>query len=156
VCDKAEGAYIWDVDGNKYIDLTMGFGSILFGHNYLPLRNAIEEQLKTNWSVGPISPLAGKLASKISKATGVERVAFFNSGTEAVMVALRIAKAVTRKNYIVYFKGSYHGTFDPLLTLKNNPVTNVAKEIVPGVTQHCSIYYEWYKRMAHSILLPSK
>ncbi len=71
VCDKAEGAYIWDVDGNKYIDLTMGFGSILFGHNYLPLRNAIEEQLKTNWSVGPISPLAGKLASKISKATGV-------------------------------------------------------------------------------------
>ncbi len=142
VCDKAEGAYIWDVDGNKYIDLTMGFGSILFGHNYLPLRNAIEEQLKINWSVGPISPLAGKLASEISKATGVERVAFFNSGTEAVMVALRIAKAVTRKNYIVYFKGSYHGTFDPLLTLKNNPVTNVAKEVVPGVTQ--SILNESY------------
>ncbi len=135
VSDRAEGPYIYDIDGHEYIDLTMGFGSILFGHNYLPVRRAIEEQLTRSWSVGPITPLAGVLSGEISRLTGVERVAFFNSGTEAVMVALRIAKAITRKKYIVFFKGAYHGTFDSLLTLKHDPVTHVAKEIVPGVTQ---------------------
>lgn len=135
VCDQADGPYLYDIDGNEYTDLTMGFGSILFGHNYLPVRKTIEEQLTKSWSVGPISPLAGILSKEISKATGVERVAFFNSGTEAVMVALRIAKAITKKKYFVFFKGSYHGTFDSLLSLKNDPITNLAKEIVPGVTQ---------------------
>ena len=142
VSDRSEGPYIYDIDDNEYIDLTMGFGSILFGHNYLPVRKAIEKQLKKNWSVGPISPLAGILSNEISKATGVERVAFFNSGTEAVMVAMRIAKAITKKKYVVFFKGSYHGTFDSLLSLKNDPITNLAKEIVPGVTQ--SILNESY------------
>ncbi len=136
ICDRVDGPYVFDIDGHKYIDLTMGFGSVLFGHNYAPVRKAIEIQLAKSWSVGPVSPLAGMLSKEISKATGVERVAFFNSGTEAVMVALRIAKAVTRKKYFVFFKGSYHGTFDPLLTLKNDPVTHLAKEIVPGVTQN--------------------
>ncbi|WP_202552205.1 aminotransferase class III-fold pyridoxal phosphate-dependent enzyme [Ginsengibacter hankyongi] len=54
VCDKADGPFVYDIDSNEYIDLTMGFGSILFGHNYLPVRNAIEEQLTKSWSVGPI------------------------------------------------------------------------------------------------------
>lgn len=142
VCDRADGPYVYDIDGNEYIDLTMGFGSILFGHNYQPIRKAIEEQLTKSWSVGPISPLAGILSKEISEATGVERVAFFNSGTEAVMVALRIAKAVTKKNHFVFFKGAYHGTFDTLLSLKKDPVTHLAKEIVPGVTQ--SILNESY------------
>lgn len=135
VCDCADGPHVYDLDGHEYIDLTMGFGSILLGHNYPPVRKAIEEQLTKNWSVGPISPLAGILSKEISEATGVERVAFFNSGTEAVMVALRIAKAITKKKYIVFFKGAYHGTFDSLLSMKNDPVTHLAKEIVPGVTQ---------------------
>ncbi len=142
VCNRAEGAHLYDIDGNEYIDLTMGFGSILFGHNHRPLRKAIEEQLTKSWSVGPISPLAGKLAREISSATGAERVAFFNSGTEAVMVALRIAKATTKKKNIVFFKGAYHGTFDCFLSLKTDPVTHFAKEMVPGVTQ--SILNESY------------
>jgi len=142
VCDKSDGAFVYDIDNNKYIDLTMGFGCILFGHNYNPLRKEIELQLTKSWSVGPISPLAGKLAKKISTVTKTERVAFFNSGTEAIMVALRIAKAVTKKKKIVFFKGSYHGTFDSLLTLKKNSATNVAKESIPGVTQ--SILNESY------------
>lgn len=133
-CERSEGAFIYDVDGNQYIDLTMGFGSILFGHNYAPLKKEIIKQLENNWSVGPITPLAGQLAAKINQVTGVERVAFFNSGTEAVMVALRLAKATTKKNKIVFFKGSYHGTFDTLLSLKSSS-TYQAQEIVPGVTQ---------------------
>ncbi|MEO6869770.1 MAG: aminotransferase class III-fold pyridoxal phosphate-dependent enzyme [Ginsengibacter sp.] len=135
VCDKAEGPFVYDIDGNKYIDLTMGFGSILFGHNYLPVRKAIEEQLTQCWSVGPVSSLAGKLARELATSTGTERVAFFNSGTEAVMVALRIAKAITKKKYIVFFKGAYHGTFDSLLTLKHDTNTHIAKEMIPGITQ---------------------
>lgn len=142
VSDKTDGAFIWDIDKNKYIDLTMGFGSILFGHNYKPIREEIEAQLTKSWSVGPISPLAGKLAEKITKATKTERVAFFNSGTEAVMVAIRIAKAITNKKYIVFFKGAYHGAFDPLLTLKVNHQTNIARESIPGITQ--SILNESY------------
>jgi glutamate-1-semialdehyde aminotransferase len=135
VCDRAEGPYVYDVDGRSYIDLTMGFGSILFGHNYAPVRQAIEAQLAKSWSVGPISPLAGMLAEQISRATGVERVAFFNSGTEAVMVALRLAKAATKRRHIVFFKGAYNGTFDTLLTMRSDPNTHQAREMVPGVTQ---------------------
>ena len=135
VSDKCDGAFIWDIDGNKYIDLTMGFGSILFGHNYPPICKAIENQLNKSWSVGPISPLAGILAKQITRATNTERAAFFNSGTEAIMVSLRIAKAVTKKKYIVFFKGAYHGTFDPLLTLRRDQQTNIAKESIPGITQ---------------------
>lgn len=142
VSDKADGAFIWDIDGNKYIDLTMGFGSILFGHNYIPIHEEIELQLKKSWSVGPISPLAGKLAEKITTVTKTERVAFFNSGTEAIMVAIRIAKTVTNKKYVVFFKGAYHGTFDSLLTLKKDYETNIAKESIPGITQ--SILNESY------------
>ena len=142
ISDKSDGAYIWDIDDNKYIDLTMGFGSIIFGHNYLPIREEIEKQLTKSWSVGPISPLAGILAEKITVATNTERVAFFNSGTEAIMVSLRIAKAVTKKKHVVFFKGSYHGTFDPLLTLKSDQETNIAKESIPGITQ--SILNESY------------
>ena len=140
--ENSSGAHLVDVDGNRYIDLTMGFGSILFGHNYAPIKEAIAQQLQTHWSVGPVTPMAGKLAKKICDATGVERVAFFNSGTEAVMVALRLAKAVTKKNKIVFFKGAYHGTFDTLLSLKNHPESQLAQEIVPGVTQ--SILNESY------------
>ena len=142
VSDKSDGAFIWDIDDNKYIDLTMGFGSILFGHNYLPIRKEIENQLTKSWSVGPISPLAGILAEKITLATNTERVAFFNSGTEAIMVSLRIAKAVTKKKYVVFFKGAYHGTFDPLLALRRDQQTNIAKESIPGITQ--SILNESY------------
>lgn len=142
VCDKAQGAYVFDIDGNKYIDLSMGFGSILFGHNYKPIADSIKEQLDLSWSVGPISPLAGILAKEIAEVSGVERVVFFNSGTEAIMVALRVAKTITKKNDIVFFKGSYHGTFDSLMSIKSDSKTHLAQEIIPGVTQ--SILNESY------------
>jgi glutamate-1-semialdehyde aminotransferase len=135
VCDRAEGPFLYDIDGHAYIDLTMGFGSILFGHNHPPLRAAITEQLERSWSVGPITPLAGELAQAITAVAPVERVAFFNSGTEAVMVAIRIAKAVTRRKYFVFFKTAYHGTFDPFLSMRSQADTGLAREMVPGVTQ---------------------
>jgi iturin family lipopeptide synthetase A len=133
--DRMEGAYIYDLDGNKHIDLTMGFGSILLGHGEKRIEADIKDQMSKAWSVGPMTPLAGELAKQITEVTHTERVAFFNSGTEAVMVALRLAKAATKKTHIVYFKVGYHGTFDPLLSLKTDAKTGKAQEVVAGVTQ---------------------
>jgi glutamate-1-semialdehyde aminotransferase len=82
----------------------MGFGSILFGHNYPPVRKAIEKQLVKSWSVGSISPLAGILSNEISKTTGIARVAFFSIENKSVMAAMCISKTITRKKYIVFFK----------------------------------------------------
>ena len=135
VSDRAEGVYIYDLDDNKYIDLTMGFGSLLFGHNNKEIKEVIKDQLNISWSVGAMSPLAGELAKQLCEVTNNERVAFFNTGTEAVMVALRLAKAATQKKHFVFFKVAYHGTFDPLLSMKTD-ADGQAKEMVPGVTQN--------------------
>ena len=116
VLDKAQGEKIWDIDGNEYIDLAMGYGAHYFGHNQKFLNDAIKEQLENGFVLGPQCDLVGKVANLISELTGVERVAFCNTGSEAVMVALRIARACSKKNIIVKFAGSYHGTFDGILS----------------------------------------
>ncbi len=134
VSPKAEGSYIWDVDGNKYVDLTMGFGVSLFGHNPDFVIHALQEELANGFSLGPMSVMAGTVAEKICKMTGVERVAFYNSGTEADMVACRIARAVSGKKKIVIFAGSYHGTFDGLLGLPGVKPED-AIPLAPGVVE---------------------
>ncbi len=115
VGDRAEGAYCWDIDGNKYIDLTMGFGVLLFGHNPQFVKDAISEQLERGLQIGPQSQLASKVARSIAEFTGTERVAFCNSGTEAVMTAIRLARHATGRHKIVIFTNSYHGHFDGIL-----------------------------------------
>lgn len=134
VSTTAKGAYIWDVDGNKYIDLTMGFGVTLFGHNPEFVVKALQEELANGFSLGPMSAMAGTVAEKICKMTGVERVAFYNSGTEADMVACRVARAVSGKKKIVIFAGSYHGTFDGILGLPGvEPEETIP--LAPGVME---------------------
>ncbi|TCL57597.1 iturin family lipopeptide synthetase A [Kineothrix alysoides] len=132
VSPRAKGSKIWDVDGNEYIDLTMGFGVNLFGHNPEFVTDALEKQLKEGFSLGPMSHLAGRVAEKICTMTGVERVAFYNSGTEADMVALRIARAVTRRDKAVIFAGSYHGTFDGVLGVQGMDETDTMT-MAPGI-----------------------
>jgi len=114
---RAEGAHVWDVDGNRYVDITMGFGVTLMGHNPPFVRDAIAEELAGGLPIGPQSPRSGRVARLISELTGVERVAFFTTGSEAVMVATRLARAVTGRNKVVMFVNSYHGTFDGLLAV---------------------------------------
>ncbi|MFB7816379.1 amino acid adenylation domain-containing protein [Paenibacillus chitinolyticus] len=117
VAERAEGSKIWDLDGNEYIDLTMGFGVNLFGHDPAFIREHIDKALRSGMCLGPMSNLAGQVAEGICRMTGVERIALFNSGTEAVMVALRLARAATGRSKVVLFAGSYHGTFDGVLAL---------------------------------------
>ncbi|MEC0210153.1 amino acid adenylation domain-containing protein [Paenibacillus ehimensis] len=137
VAERAEGAKIWDLDGNEYIDLTMGFGVNLFGHNPDFIRERIETGLQNGMCVGPMSNLAGQVAEGICKMTGVERIALFNTGTEAVMVALRLARAATGRAKVVLFAGSYHGTFDGVLALGSAGADQEhSVPLAPGVLQH--------------------
>ncbi|MDF5733645.1 MAG: aspartate aminotransferase family protein [Rhizonema sp. PD38] len=106
---------MWDVDDNEYIDIAMGFGVNLFGHNPSFIKEALAERLEQGIQIGPQSDLAGEVAELVSDLTGKERVAFINTGTEAVMTAIRIARAVTGRNKIVLFSNSYHGHFDGAL-----------------------------------------
>jgi acyl transferase domain-containing protein/acyl-CoA synthetase (AMP-forming)/AMP-acid ligase II len=113
--DRAQGSHIWDVDGNEYVDLTMDFGVNLFGHRSPFIVDAITKQANTSMQLGLTSPLAGKVAELICELTGMARVAFCNSGTEAVMTALRLARTKTGRSKVVHFSGSYHGHFDGTL-----------------------------------------
>ncbi|PNQ82102.1 non-ribosomal peptide synthetase, partial [Paenibacillus sp. F4] len=137
VSQRADGSKIWDLDGNEYVDLTMGFGVNLFGHNPAFIREKIEEELKNGMCVGPMSNMAGQVAERICKMTGVERIALYNSGTEAVMVALRLARAATGRAKVVIFAGSYHGTFDGVLALGSaGDNKEHSTPLAPGILQH--------------------
>jgi len=115
VGERSEGARLWDVDGNEYVDFTMGFGVHLFGHRPAFVMEAVDEQLRRGIHLGPQSDLAGPAAELFRELTGKERVTFCNTGSEAVMTALRIARTVTGRRRIVIFAGSYHGCFDGVL-----------------------------------------
>lgn len=115
VAKRSAGSRVWDVDGNEYIDITMGFGVHLFGHSPHFITEALEEQLRLGFHLGPQLELAGQAAELVRELTGNERVNFCNSGTEAVMGALRIARTVTRRSKIALFAGSYHGWYDGTL-----------------------------------------
>ncbi|BAZ37900.1 aminotransferase class-III [Calothrix sp. NIES-4101] len=124
VAKTSSGTKIVDADGNEYIDLTMGFGVNLFGHNPLFIKEALFTQLEKGVQIGPQAELAGEVAQLICEFTGMERVTFSNTGTEAVMTAIRLARAATGRSKIALFTGSYHGHFDGTLAKKkllNNP-----------------------------------
>ena len=109
VARRSEGARIWDIDGNSYIDISMGFGTHLFGHNPSFLVEALRAQLERGIHLGPRSPLLGEVAERICRLTGMERVVLCNSGTHAVVTATRLARARTRRSTIALFRASYHG-----------------------------------------------
>lgn len=113
--ERAQGARCWDIDGNEYVDITMGFGVLLFGHAAPFITKAVKEHLQQGIQIGPQANHAGEVAALISELTGTERVAFCNSGTEAVMTALRLARTKTGRNQIAIFSGAYHGHFDGIL-----------------------------------------
>lgn len=115
VVERAEGSKVWDQAGQEYVDFTMGFGVYLFGHNPSFVRSALIEALDRGMPLGPMTALAGEVAEQLCAMTGMERAALYNSGTEAVMVALRLARTATGRRKIVIFAGAYHGTFDGIL-----------------------------------------
>ncbi|WP_338848361.1 amino acid adenylation domain-containing protein [Massilia sp. W12] len=136
VSARSKGAYFWDQDGNRYIDTACGYGAMFFGHNPDFIVQALQEQIAEGFELGPQSDIAGEVASLIAELTGAERVAFCNSGTEAVMVAVRLARAVTRRNKVVRFINSYHGSADTVLAdAGEEGAVPVAPGILPAAVE---------------------
>ena len=136
VTERSQGSRLWDVDGNEYVDMTNGFGSILFGHRPDFVIRALNEQMEKGFEIGPQSPLAGKVAELLCRMTGMERAAFCNTGSEAVVAAVRTARTVTGRDKIAMFTGDYHGIFDEVLA-RPQTVDGVlrSRPVAPGVPQ---------------------
>jgi amino acid adenylation domain-containing protein len=115
VTERASGSKLWDVDGNEYVDITNGFGLNFFGWSPSFVTEAVKAQLDKGIEIGPQTPLAGRVAKLFCEMTGMERAAFCNTGSEAVMATLRLARTVTGRNLVATFTGDYHGTFDEVL-----------------------------------------
>jgi amino acid adenylation domain-containing protein len=136
VTDRSKGSRLWDIDGNEYIDILNGFGPIMLGHSPDYLIEAVEKQMRNGFEIGPQTQLAGQVADLVCELTGNERATFCNTGSEAVMAAMRVARTVTGRSKIVTFAGDYHGTFDEVL-VKGGRKAGVlyASPIAPGIPQ---------------------
>ena len=136
IVERSAGARLWDIDGNEYVDLTMGFGTNLLGHSPAFITAALEAQLKRGIEVGPSSPLAGKVAALLCEMAGGERAAFTNTGSEAVLAAIRVARTVSGRTRIAT-TGGFHGINDEVLVrgLRVDGELRGAP-IAPGIPDH--------------------
>lgn len=133
LAEAAQGAHLVDVDGNRYLDFTMGFGVHLFGHAPSFVVERVRSQLDRGMPIGPQSPMAGRVAELIAELTGHERVVFCNSGTEATMTAVRLARLAAGRDKLVIFKHSYHGSFDAFLA--RSAVHGITRPASPGTPE---------------------
>ncbi|HUY12929.1 MAG TPA: amino acid adenylation domain-containing protein [Terriglobia bacterium] len=132
---RSKGSRLWDVDGNEYIDILNGFGPIMLGHRPDFVEKAIEQQLHEGFEIGPQTPLAGEVAKMFCEMTGNERMTFCNTGSEAVVAALRVARTVTGRSKVALFAGAYHGMFDEVLVkgFKNKAGLLQSAPVAPGI-----------------------
>ncbi len=132
---RGEGSQIWDVDGNQYVDLVGSWGPMILGHAHPQVVAKVTEAAALSASFGAPSPNEVLLAEEmVRRVSAVERVRFVSSGTEAVMTAIRLARAATGRNVIVKFAGCYHGHSDALLVQAGSGVVTLGLPNSPGVT----------------------
>ena len=132
---SAKGAYLTDVDGNQYIDLIGSWGPMLFGQAHPAIENAVREALSDGFSFGAPSLKEVLIAEKIiSMVPSIEKVRLVNSGTEATMAAIRLARAYTKRDKIIKFEGCYHGHGDSFLIAAGSGVATLGTPDSPGVT----------------------
>ncbi len=133
--EKAKGAYLYDVDGNKYIDYIASWGPMILGHAYEPVVKAIQDQAVYSTSYGAPTELEIKMAELIiSMVPNVDLIRMVSSGTEACMSAIRVARGYTGRNKILKFEGCYHGHADSFLVKAGSGVATLNIQTVPGVT----------------------
>ena len=138
IVDRSQGCHLWDIDGNPYIDLLCGFGSNFFGNQADFIVQALQAQLRRGMEIGPQHSLVGDASRLACELTGFDRVAWCNTGSEAVLGALRIARTVTGRAQVVSFNGSYHGINDEVIvrgTKKLKPIAS-APGIMPSAVQN--------------------
>jgi glutamate-1-semialdehyde 2,1-aminomutase len=132
---RAKGAYLFDVDGNRYIDYIASWGPMILGHAWEPVVEAIREYAAYSTSYGAPTELEVEMAELIrSMAPNVDLVRMVSSGTEACMSAIRLARGYTGRNKIIKFEGHYHGHADPFLVKAGSGVATFNIQTVPGVT----------------------
>ena len=132
----AKGAYLYDVDGNEYIDYIGSWGPMILGHNFAPTVQAVTEQAQRALSFGAPTELEILLAEKITTLVpSMEQVRMVNSGTEATMSAIRLARGFTGRDMIVKFSGCYHGHSDSLLVKAGSCVLTLGLPNSPGVPE---------------------
>ncbi len=132
--DRGEGPYLYDVDGNRYIDYVLSWGPLVLGHAHPEVIRALQLAAEKGTSFGAPSPLENELARLVMELMpGIEMLRFVNSGTEATMSALRLARAFTRRDKIVKFEGCYHGHADQLLVQAGSGVATLGLPDSPGV-----------------------
>ena len=141
VVNRSKGSRLWDIDGNEYIDALNGFGSNMFGYQPDWIKDVLHDQIEAGFEVGPQHELAGEVSQLICELTGADRAALCNTGSEAVLGAMRVARTVTGRSLIVAFSGSYHGIADEVLVrgtkkLKSFPA---APGIMPESVQNMLI-----------------
>src|SRR6201996_3133088 len=127
---RAEGAYLWDADGNRYIDYFGSWGPMILGHAFPPVVEAIQHAAARSTSFGASTSAEADLADLIPAAVpSIEKLRFVSSGTEATMSAIRVARGFTRRKYIIKFEGCYHGHADGLLVKAGSGVATFG---IPG------------------------
>jgi glutamate-1-semialdehyde 2,1-aminomutase len=132
--ERAVGPHFWDVDGNRYIDYVLSWGPLILGHSHPDVIEALVKQIPLGTSYGAPTQLETELAEQvIAMIPSVEQVRFVNSGTEATMSALRLARAYTGRMKIVKFNGCYHGHADMLLVQAGSGVATLGLPDSPGV-----------------------
>ncbi len=132
---KAEGAYLYDIDGNRFIDYVASWGPMILGHAHPEVVAAVEAALRRGTSFGAPTEAETELAELIIEAfPSIERVRLVNSGTEAAMSAIRLARAYTGRDLIVKFAGNYHGHVDSLLVAAGSSAATLGVPSSPGVT----------------------
>jgi glutamate-1-semialdehyde 2,1-aminomutase len=132
---SARGAYLYDVDGNRYIDYIASWGPMILGHAWEPAVKAIREYAVYSTSYGAPTALEVEMAELIrSMAPGVDLIRMVSSGTEACMSALRLARGYTGRNKVIKFEGHYHGHADPFLVKAGSGVATLNIQTVPGIT----------------------
>jgi len=138
VIDRSSGSRVWDLDGNEYVDALNGFGASLFGWQAPFVTEAAIAQLTRGHEIGPMHRLAGEVAKLICEFTGFDRAGFCNTGSEAVLGCMRIARTVTGRTTIVSFNNSYHGINDEVIIrgTKKLKAVPAAPGIMPNTTQN--------------------
>lgn len=137
---SAKGAYMYDADGNRYIDYINSWGPMILGHAYEPVVEAIREKVLSSTSFGAPTELEIEIAELIkSMAPNVDLIRMVNSGTEACMSAIRLARGYTGRNKFIKFEGCYHGHADAFLVKAGSGVATLNIQTVPGVTSGVSI-----------------
>jgi glutamate-1-semialdehyde 2,1-aminomutase len=132
--ERGEGAYIWDADGNPYIDYVLSWGPLILGHAHSAVTAALQDAVARGTSYGAPTALESELARLvIEMVPSIEMIRFVNSGTEATMSALRLARAYTKRDKIIKFSGNYHGHADMLLVQAGSGVATLGLPDSPGV-----------------------